>query len=210
MTAFIFLYFLCSLSLLLLGTRAQVETLPTNITSGFVRFANTTRQITWFYSPNDLVIYDGDIIFGTIVEFNDALVNITYSSDPHSSLSRRNNTSKALAKRAFSDFPGSPSIWPGGNVYYRYWDDNTESQLSQYVNEAIAIWSAAVPCIRFVPLANDDNPGGAHGIVTIRAHNPNVGYCLASGAYSSTSAVWMDLDTGGGCGTPEVLHEIGA
>jgi hypothetical protein len=205
---------LLSLSVsLILGVHAQVQTPPTNVTTGFVRFANTTRQVSWFYTQNDLVAYDGDVIFGTVTEFNRALVNITYTSGSNNPPPQRRSyppSHNRVAKRSDSIFPFSSGIWPGGIVYYRYWDTNTESELSSYVNGAIASWTGAVPCINFVQLPNDNDPNGSNGIVTIKANVPNAGYCLASQIGYGVNSLWMSLDTGGGCGVPEVTHEFGA
>jgi hypothetical protein len=148
-----------------------------------------------------------------VAEFNEALINITYTSGGKDNTTnfRRSYPPpiKRTAKRSDSQWPGSSYLWPGGKVYYRYFDDNTESQLSQYINGAIASWTNAVPCISFVQLPNDNDPAGSNGIVTIVAHNPNVGYCLASQIGYGTNSLWMSLDTGGGCGIPEVTHEFG-
>jgi hypothetical protein len=197
--------------LLFLGAYAQIQTPPSNVFSGFVRFINGTRQISWFYAQNGLVAYDGDVIFGTVAEFNHALVNITYSSPNVTVTRHRRDISphNTITKRSDSIWPGSAGIWPGGKVQYRYFDANTESQLSQYVDGAIAAWKAAVPCLQFVQLPNDNNPAGSSGIVTVQAHSPNVGYCLASSIGYTTNSLWMQLDTGGGCGIPEVTHEFG-
>lgn len=200
--------------LLILGAQAQVQVAPTNLTTGFVRFPNGTQQVTWFYTPTGLVAYDGDTIFGTTAEFNAALVNITYTTaktDNSTVIYRRSYPPpvKAVAKRSDSRWPGSANLWPNGKVYYRYLDDNAESLLSQYVDGAIASWTNAVPCISFTKLPNDSDPAGANGIVTIVAHDPNVGYCLASQIGYGTNSLWMSLDTGGGCGIPEVTHEWG-
>lgn len=197
----------------ILGARAQIQVAPTNVTTGFVRFPNDTSQVTWFYTPTGLVAYDGDTIFGTIAEFNEALINVTYTTakPDNSTVYRRSYPPpvKRATKRSDSRWPGSAYLWPGGNVYYRYFDDNTESQLSQYIDGAITSWTNAVPCISFTKLPNDNDPAGSSGIVTIVAHNPNVGYCLASQIGYGTNSLWMSLDTGGGCGVPEATHEWG-
>jgi hypothetical protein len=203
--------------LLILGAHAQIQVPPTNLTTGFVRFPNGTSQVTWFYTPTGLVAYDGDAIFGTVAEFKEALVNITYTSGGtdnstnSTAIYRRSYPPavKRVTKRSDSRWPGSANLWPSGKVYYRYWDDNTESQLSQYIDGAIASWANAVPCISFVKLPNDNDPAGSNGIVTVVAHNPNVGYCLASQIGYGLNSLWMSLDTGGGCGVPEVTHEWG-
>jgi hypothetical protein len=203
---------LLSLCLFLLGVHAQIQTPPTNVTTGFVRFSNAIRQVSWFYTQNGQVAYDGDVIFGTVAEFNRALLNITYTSEPNRPPPQRRSyppSLNAIAKRSDSVWPSSSGLWPGGIIYYRYWDANTESELSTYVNGAITAWAGAVPCISFVQLPNDNDPLGSNGILTIQAHNPNVGYCLASIGYGINSR-WLQLDTGGGCGVPEVTHEFGA
>lgn len=210
------LTFLFIAYLLFVGAIAQVQTPPTNVTSGFVRFPNGTKQVSWFYTPTGLVAYDGDVIFGTIAEFNQALINITYTSGAENNTNSTNIFRRSyppplrhVTQRSDSVWPASAGLWPGGKVYYRYWDDNTETELSQYVDGAINSWTNAVPCISFVKLPNDNDPSGANGIVTIVAHNPNVGYCLASQIGYGTNSLWMSLDTGGGCGIPEVTHEWG-
>jgi hypothetical protein len=205
-----------SLSLALLGARAN-ETPSTNITAGFVNFPNTTRQVSWSYA-NDLVIYDGDIIFGTVAEFNDALVNVTHtpdgndnppsdSNDSPPSDSNDNPPSEVGVKRSYSVFGG---VWPGGVVKYRYYDDYTEGQLSKYVKGAIEGWSAAVPCLQFVKLPN--NAFGSDGIVTIMTNEPpqpRQGYCASTQFYTPGSPMWMVLDRGGECDIPDVLHAFG-
>jgi hypothetical protein len=200
--------------LLILGADAQIQVAPTNLTTGFVNFPNGPRQVTWFYTPAGLVAYDGDTIFGTVAEFNKAFINITYTSGGTGNTTviyRRSYPPpvKRTVKRSDSRLPGSAYLWPGGTVYYRYFDDNTESQLSQYVDGAITSWTNAVPCINFVQLPNDNDSAGSNGIVTIMANNPNAGYCLASQIGYGTNSLWMLLDTGGGCGIPEVTHEWG-
>ncbi|KAK3175844.1 hypothetical protein OEA41_007166 [Lepraria neglecta] len=204
---------LLSLSLIfVLGVRAQVQTPPTNITTGFVRFANATRQVSWFYTQGGLVAYDGDVVFGTVAEFERALINVTYTSEPERLSTKRRSYPPSLdsiVKRANSIFPGSSGLWPGGQVFYRYFDSDTESKLKVYVEGALKAWANEVPCISFVKLSNNNDPNGSNGIVTIKAHNPNVFYCSASQNYDSTKSLWMELDTGGGCGIPEVTHEWG-
>ena len=77
------------------------------------------------------------------------------------------------------------------------------------MDDAIKAWTDAVPCITFSKVANDNDPNGSNGIVTIRANNPNAGKCFASQIGFGTNSLWMGLDTGGGCGVPEVTHEWG-
>ncbi|KIJ91300.1 hypothetical protein K443DRAFT_655201 [Laccaria amethystina LaAM-08-1] len=204
MRAFNFFRVLLSLPFVLRGAQAQFDTPPTNLTTGFVRLPHGTRQVSWIYSPNGIVIYDGDIVFGTIAEFNDALVNITHSPDD-STLSRRHDIpSQGLATRAYSEPPGG-RLWPGGIIYYRYSDTNVESAASTEVNFAISTWTAAVPCIRFVRLPNDNKP--TNGIVTIVAHSTNFGYCAAALGYTPTP-MWLEVDPSG-CGDSTMLHEFG-
>lgn len=217
--------FLCVLTLLYLGSTAHILTPPTNITTGFVHFPNATTQVSWFYTQSGLVAYDGDVIFGTQEEFNRALVNITFTNQPNNTNHQLNDTqiisrnlrrrsyppsTESVHRRANSIWPSSSGIWPGGNIYYRYWDAATENELSVYVNGAIDAWKDAVPCLNFQKLANDADPSGSNGVVTIQSHNPNAGYCLASQVgYNGANSLWMVLDTGGACGIPEVIHEWG-
>ena len=207
MIAFKFLRVLLSLSLVLHGTQAMFNTPATNLTTGFVRFPNATKEISWTYSPNGLVVYEGDIVFGTIAEFNDALVNITHSPNDSSLSSGNDIPSRDLAKRAYSVFPGSSSLWPDGTIYYRYLDNIVESIASADVDFAISTWTAAVPCLHFKKLPNDNNPGGANGIVTIVTLPINAGYCAASLGYTPT-AMWLQVDPSG-CGSSTMLHEFG-
>ena len=207
MIAFKFLRVFLSLFLVLHGTQAQFDTPPTNLTTGFVRFPHATRQISWIYSPNGVVVYDGDIVFGTIAEFNDALVNITHSPNDSTLSSGNDIPSRGLSKRAYSAFPGSSSFWPSGIIYWRYLDSVVESIASADVNFAISTWTAAVPCIRFVQLPNDNKPGGANGIVTIVTLPKGAGYCSAPLGYTPT-AMWLEVDPSG-CGGSTMLHEFG-
>ena len=205
MIAFKFLRVLLSLFLVVCGTQAEFDTPPTNVTTGFVHFPNATREVSWVYSSNGLVIYDGDIIFGTIAEFNHAVVNITHPPN-NSSLSRRHDIpSQGLAKRSYSEPLGSPRLSPGGIVYYRYFDSSVESTASAAVNFAISTWTAAVPCIRFVRLPNDPSPGGANGIVTIA--DLRLGFCGTSFGYTPT-AMWLTVEPSG-CGNSKMLHLFG-
>lgn len=193
-----------------LATHAQTQTPPTNVTTGFVRFPNATSQVSWFYTEGGLVAYDGDVIFGTVAEFNRAVVNVTLTPSPEYRRSYSPPLSlDSIVERSDSIFPLSSGIWPGGQVYYRYLDDTTESELSIYVDGAIKAWTDAVPCLSFEKVANDNDPNGSNGIVTIQANNPNAGYCLASQIGYGANSLWMSLDTGGGCGVPEVTHEWG-
>jgi len=209
MIAFKFLRVLLSLSLVVRGTQAEFDTPPTNVTTGFVRLANATREISWFYLSNGLVVYDGDIIFGTTAEFNDALVNITHSpNDP--SLSRRHDIpSQGLAKRAYSEWPPpNVRLWPGGIVFYRYFDSSVEFAVSAAVDSAISIWKNAVPCIHFVRLPNNPSPGGASGIVTIA--NLGLGYCATAPFYMPSTAMWLTVEpTGCPSPGPTMLHMFG-
>jgi len=207
MIDFKFLWSLLSLFLVLRGTQAEFDTPPTNLTSGFVRLPNATREVSWFYSPNGLVIYDGDIVFGTTAEFNDAIVNITHSPNDSSIPRRHDIPSQGLAKRAYSEWPFSPRLWPSCIIYYRYFDSNVESVASAEVNFAISTWTTAVPSIRFVRLPNDNNPGGLSGIVTIIAHSGRLGYCAASLGYTPTP-MWLEVDPSG-CGGSAMLHLFG-
>ena len=206
-----------SLSLLfLVGIHAQVQTPPTNVTTGFVNFLSGPKQVTWSYTQGDLVIYDGDVIFGTVAEFERALINITYTSElGHApTIPKRRSYPASLdtiVARSDSVHPLSSNLWPGGEIFYRYFDLDTENELSTYVDGAISAWTDAVPCISFAKVANDNDPNGSNGIVTIRANNPNVGSCSASIGFG-TNSLWMHLDTGGitpPCGVPELLHEWG-
>ena len=209
-----FLPFLSLSLLFLVGTHGQVQNPPTNVTTGFVNFPNGPKQVTWFYTQGDLVVYDGDVIFGTVTEFNKALINITYTSEPGQPpiIPKRRSyppSLESIVARSDSVFPLSSGLWPGGEVFYRYFDSDTENELSTYVDGAISAWTDAVPCITFSKVANDNDPNGSNGIVTIMANNPNAGVCLASQIGFGTNSLWMALDTGGGCGVPEVTHEWG-
>ena len=214
-TSKFFSFLSLSLSLLfLLGTHAQVQTPPTNVTTGFVNFPNGPKQVTWYYIQNELVVYDGDVIFGTVAEFDRALINITYTSEPGEPprIGKRRSyppTLDSIVARSDSVKPSSSSLCPKGQVFYRYFDSNSESELSSYVDSAISAWTAAVPCISFLKVANDDDPNGFNGIVTIRTNVPNVGACFASQIGCGTNSQWMSLDTGGGCGHDQVTHEWG-
>lgn len=223
-----------------LYANAQIQTPPSNVSTGFVRVPSTgfralgaaapVKQISFFYTPTGLVAYDGDIIFGTIEEFNRALINVTYNSisnatDDDSSSSNEDNNSTttkrtvekrqprdrtrfAVAERSNSIFPGSSGIWPGSKVSYRYSNDATENELSPYVEPAIDAWTDAVPCLSFEKLPNSEDTSNDNGVVNIVAHNPNIGACFASIGYGPYS-LWMSLDTGGACGVAEVKHEWG-
>jgi len=194
MIAFKFLWVLLSLSLVLLGTQAHFDTLPANLMNGFVHFPNGIRQVSWIYSSNGLVVYDGDIIFSTIAQFNAMLMNITYSSDG-SSLSRRHDiASQGLATRSYSE-PLAPNghLWPGGTIFYCYFDSSIKAVISTEVNFAISTWTAAMPCIRFVRLPNDNTPGGANGIVMIQFDAP---MCLHQQNLGELSSMWQ------GCAVP--------
>ena len=205
--SFLSIVFLCTLS-----AHAQVKTPPTNVTTGFVHFDDGIRQVTWFYTPGDLVVYDGDVVFGTVTEFDRALINITYNSESghedstHQRRSYPPPSQNSISKRADSVFPGSPRLWPNGLVQYRYFDSNAENALQDVLKSALDIWAHA-DCIGLQQNPNDGNPKGAPGIVTIQGNTQ--GYCTASIGYSTTISLWMSLDTTGACGTGEVLHAIG-
>ena len=208
--------------LFLLGTHAQVLNPPTNITTGFnstnvttgfVNFPNGPKQVSWLYIQDDeLVAYDGDVIFGTVAEFNQALINVTYTSDggePRGVSKRRSYppSRDSIVARSDSVFPFSSGLWPNGQVFYRYFDDDTENQLFSAVEAAKNTWHDAVPCLTFTKVSNDNDPNGSNGIVTIRANNPSAGFCFASQIGFGKNSLWMGLDPG--CGFPEVLHEWG-
>ncbi len=209
--AFRFSLLLLSLLSLTLSVLAQVKTPPTNITTGFVRFDDIIRQVTWYYTPSGLVVYDGDVIFGTIAEFNSALVNITYSSElgynntTHERRSYPPNLS-SISGRSDSVFPGSPRLWPNGLVKYRYINSGAETALQDVLKSALDIWAHGA-CIGLQQQPTNGDPKGAPGIVTIQGNTG--GYCTASIGYSAITSLWMSLDTNGACGTPEVLHAMG-
>ena len=220
-----------SLSVLLFAicANAQIQTPPSNVSTGFVRLRNsdggvsafssapTAQQVSWFYTDNGLVVYDGDIVFGTIAEFEAALVNVTYNSDSNTTattngtVERRHvedRSRRGLVDRSNSLFPGSSGLWPDGNIKYRYFDDESESQLAQYVDPAIKAWEDAVPCLKFSRLPNSNDTSGSEGIVNIVANNPSQNACFASLGYGPYP-LWMSLDTGGACGRAENIHEWG-
>ena len=199
--------------LFLLGTHAQVQTPETNLTTGYVNFPNGPKQVTWFYTQGDLVAYDGDVIFGTTAEFNRALINVTYTSEPGQPpvITKRRSyppSLNSIVARSDSISPTSSGLWQGGQIFYRYVDSDTENEFSADVDSAIKAWKDAVPCITFSKVANDNDPNGSNGIVTIRANYPNLGKCMASQIGFGTNSLWMSLDTVG-CGVPEITHEWG-
>ena len=204
---------------------AQIRTPPANVSSGFVRPTGPralalggpepASLTSWFYTPNGLVVVDGDIIYGTVDDFNRAVINTTYNSENDLNVpanlgapTRRDTSPQAdaVAKRSNSLFPNSAGLWPSGKISFRYADDQTEQDLSSFVEAATDIWAKAVPCLSFTKVPN--GIGGSDPIVTISANVPNQGYCLASLGYSPFGT-FMQLDTGGGCGIPELVHEWG-
>lgn len=210
-----FLSFLSlSLSLLFpLGTHAQFQSTPDNLTTGFVNFPDGPKQVTWFYNQNNLVSYEGDIIFGTVAEFNDALINITYTSGPDEPpvVTKRRSYPPSLDRidaRSNSLFPGSSNLWPGGQVFYRYFDDETETRLSSIVETAKNVWKDAIPCLTFSKVTNDNDKDGSNGIITIMANAKATGMCQASQIGFGKNSLWMLLDDPG-CGIREVTHEWG-
>ena len=212
MPAFNFLPFLFFTLFFVSSAHAQYETAPTNVSTGFVRFDNNARLVTWYYTEDGLVVYDDDLIFGTVDEFNQALINITYNSAPGRPPAKVRSYAPprdSIVKRANSIFPRSSSIWPGGVIYYRYFDSDAENELSSYVDGAIKVWTDEIPCISFVRLPNDNSEGGAKGVVTIKANHPAARKCSASLGFSATSSRRMKLDTGGGCGIRATTHEWG-
>lgn len=168
--------------------------------------------MSWLYIPGDLVAYDGDVIFGTVAEFNRALINVTYTSEPGEprGVSKRRSyppPRDSIVARSDSVFPFSSGLWPNAQIFYRYFDDDSENQLSSAVEAAKDAWKDAVPCLTFSKVTNDNDPNGSNGIVTIRANDPGAGFCFASQIGFAPNSLWMGLDPG--CGFPEVLHEWG-
>jgi hypothetical protein len=215
-----------------LYANAQIQTPPSNVSTGFVRLRNpglrafnaeagSVKQVTFFTTPTGLVAYDGDIIWGTVEEFNQALINVTYNSESDeaplvpstgtngvvTSRQLRDRSRLAGVARSNSIFPDSPGIFPGAKISYRYPDVETENELSPYVKPAIDAWTNAVPCLKFEQLPNDPDSFDP-GVVNIVAHRPNIGACFASIGYGPYP-LWMSLDTGGACGVAEVKHEWG-
>ncbi|KAF4335136.1 zincin [Fusarium beomiforme] len=194
----------CSQDQLPLGS-SHDQTIATNVSSGFIQHPiRGETQITWFYDGN-LVVYDGDVIYGTIDEFNQVLINITYSSsddfDPF--VARRRSRPPVLAKRSNSIFPLSPGVWPGGYIHYRYLDDPTELSYKSDVDAAITEWVRNVPCLRWVKEPNNADPRGATGVVTIRSGDD----CSASVGVDGPGSLWMTLTPS--CRAAAVLHEWG-
>ncbi|KAF7509762.1 hypothetical protein GJ744_007457 [Endocarpon pusillum] len=222
---------LLSAAFLLSFACAQILNPPGNVSSGYVEpsgpqalaftssVSDNAQQISWFFTPNGFAVVDSDIIYGRIEDFNRAVINITYNSesDLNTAGASANATAPArrrsvvppaphAVKRANSVFPGSSGLWPDGNILYRYADQATEDALSFYTEGAINAWQEAVPCLNFTKLPNGVD--GSDPIVTIYANIPNQGYCLASLGFSPFGT-FMSLDTGGGCGVPELIHEWG-
>lgn len=210
---------------------AQILVPPGNVSSGYVEpsgpqalsfsVSDNAQQTSWFYTPNGFAVVDGDIIYGRFEDFNQAVINITYNSESDLNTAGATATANATAparrrsiipqahhpvKRANSVFPGSSELWPDGNIPYRYADQESEDSLSFYTEAATNAWQEAVPCLNFTKLPN--GVGGSDPIVTIYANIPNQGYCLASLGFSPFGT-FMSLDTGGGCGVPELIHEWG-
>jgi hypothetical protein len=182
----------------------QIQTPPTNVTSGFVRHPILGEtQITWYYS-GDYVVYDGDVVYGTIADFTRDLINVTYTNN------NENNTSVyrrefSPQKRSNSIFQGTSGIWPAGQINYRYADSTTESLFSTFVQQAIAEWEGNVPCLKWNQKPTGSDTAGGVSTTTIQ-YAPGQGYCAASIGFSSGGDAML-LDNG--CGRAEILHEWG-
>ena len=98
----------------------NVTTINIQISPGVLSLANPSTNLTiapviqvYYYVEEDVVITDGDVIFGTEDEILAAAV-------PGNPVSQRSAGSHAkLGKRPLSTFPhSSNSKWSGGIIYY--------------------------------------------------------------------------------------------
>jgi Astacin (Peptidase family M12A) len=181
---------------------------PFNITSGFIAdpICGGITETSWWYSQN-YVIHEGDIILGTIDEFNDLVINITYTTEdgivpsPQFQIQPQRKT-----KRANSVLPGSRSLWPNGVIPYRFANDAVETNFSTPVNEAIEEWISNIPCLTFLKQPNGDDDASAAGLLTIHMI-PDQGYCAADLGFNPRgSNMLLDYK---GCTRAEILHEFG-
>ncbi len=185
--------------------------------AGFVDVPGRGVLRTGWYYHNDIAVYDGDIIYGSVAAFEALILNVTFASDdpvpyepeysPRSGASSYPDGSDdshdhRLARRSFSVFPNGDFVWPDGNVRYRYTNDSSEVLLEERVDAAIAIWSEAVPCLRWTKEANGAGDG-LPGIVTITPGDE----CTATIGGDQNFELQMTL--GPQCNVPVVLHEWG-
>ena len=187
----------------------QIHRPPVNITSGFIAdpICGGGTQTSWWCSQN-YVIHQGDIIVGTVDEFNDLfLINVTYSTT-HDLISppQLQVQSQTKDKRSNSVLPRSRLLWPNGVIPYRFASDKVEANFSTRVNEAIQEWTSNVPCLTFLKRPNGNDDATAPGILTIHMV-PDQWLCAADvGFLPSGSRMLLDYK---GCGRAEILHELG-
>src|SRR5947207_14214880 len=69
--------------------------------------------------------------------------------------------------RANSVPPGSPSLWPGGLIRYKYASVDTATRFENVVEPAILAWSSKVACLHFSRIEPPSSEE-VDGVVTIR------------------------------------------
>lgn len=146
-----------------------------------------SRKAAYYTTSDGLAVIDGDIIYGHVDDLlanNDALARI-----------------QRQRKRAFSGL----HTWPSATVKFAYLSEETETSLSEIVNEAIRRWKTRAPYLNFLKLENDF--ARTDGVVTITGFD---GSCSATVGYSQnvSGGFHMNLDSQT-CDSGAATHEFG-
>lgn len=144
------------------------------------------RTISYSIDSHNLVIIEGDIIFGTIADLHEAEAKAQSKASGGPKLTRRGyaNTS-----------------WPDATVLWRYASGDAERQLSANVEEAQKRWKGKAPYLNFVRKPNGNSGPDILTISLGNACSSQVGWRGYGQTYSMT--------LGTGCDADVVTHEFG-
>ena len=145
-----------------------------------------TRQVTYYTTDAGKVVIDGDIIYGTLEEFQHAEAAV----------------GTAQAVRSLSYKRTLP--WPNATILYRFHSAEDEKIAKPIVETAIARWTKAAPYLQFKPTTNGNQT--MRGTIKISAIGN--GGCRSTVGYYANGEMGMFLQAGG-CGPDQAVHEFG-
>lgn len=113
---------------------------PINNSGHFTYFPRTRRRLTYFIL-NDKAIIDMDQVYGSTLDMLNSRVS-THSS-AHDARPAR------AGPRALSFWNDDERRWAGGVVQYYWYNDASKTRRGDQFNQAVQIWQAMLPWLRF-------------------------------------------------------------